>query len=100
MPHPETMVTRAIAPLQTNSGDSLMVCDLESGDILALNSTARAIWEAVAEPATIASICERLQRSFVVDEDDCVQAVAAALSEFERRGFVRMTPPGARADSL
>jgi hypothetical protein len=74
-----------------------MLCDLETGDILSLNATARAIWEATAKPVTIASLCETLQRRFAVDAAECLQDVTEALNEFERRKFVRMTPPGALA---
>jgi hypothetical protein len=75
-----------------------MLCDLETGDILSLNATARAIWEAIAEPVTVVAICETLQRRFAVDAAECLQDVTEALNEFEQRKFVRMTPPGALAD--
>lgn len=93
MRHPGTVVMRTHAPLETGVDDSLMLCDLQSGDILSLNATARAIWEAIADPVTIAAICETLQRRFAVDAAACRQDVTAALNEFERRKFVRMTPP-------
>ncbi|HUE11255.1 MAG TPA: PqqD family protein [Steroidobacteraceae bacterium] len=76
-----------------------MLFNVETADILSLNATARAIWEAIAEPVTIATVCETLQRRFVVDAAACLQDVAAALNEFERRGFVRITPPAEFADS-
>jgi hypothetical protein len=96
---PETMVTRASKPLESRIADGLMLCDLETGDILSLNATARALWEAIAEPVTISAICETVQRRFVVDEAQCLRDVTAALSEFERRGFVRITPAAPPASS-
>jgi hypothetical protein len=93
MLHQKTLVMRANAPLESQVEDGLMLCDLETGDILSLNPTARAIWEAIAEPVTIGAICQTLQRRFTVEEDKCLLDVTAALSEFERRKFVRITPP-------
>lgn len=89
----ETLVMRASKPLESVVADGLMLCNLETGDILSLNVTARAIWEAIAEPVTIATICETLRRRFIVDEVWCLRDVTTALSEFERRRFVRITPP-------
>jgi hypothetical protein len=93
MLHQKTMVMRANAPLESQVENGLILCDLETGDILSLNPTARAIWEAIAEPATVAAICETLQHRFIVEENECLLDVTAALSEFERRRFVRITPP-------
>lgn len=93
MRHPETIVMRANAPLESGINDCLMLCDLETGDILSLNATARAIWEAIAEPITLAGLCDALQRRFAVDDAQCLQDVTVALSEFERHRFVRLAPP-------
>jgi hypothetical protein len=105
MLEPDTLVARASKPLESQVADGLMLCDLESGDILSLNATARAIWEAIAAPTTIPAICETLRRLFIVDETECLRDVTAALSEFERRGFVQIKPyvelsvqPGAAID--
>ena len=93
MLQPTTMVVRAGEPFESLIADGLMLCHLETGDLLSLNATARAIWEAIAGPATIAAICETLQRRFVVGWTECLQDVTAAVNELEQRGFVRVTPP-------
>jgi hypothetical protein len=89
MLQPETVVMRTCKPLESLFLDGLLLCDMETGDVLSLNVTARAIWEAIAEPVTVAAICEALQRRFAVSEDQCLQDLTTALTEFERRGFVR-----------
>ena len=99
MRHSMTVVTRANAPLENGIDDCLMLCNLATGDILSLNATARAIWEAIAEPATITAICETLQRSFAVDAAECLRDVTEALNEFERRKFVQMRAPAELADA-
>jgi hypothetical protein len=92
MLQPETLIMRAGKPFESTVADGLMLCSLETSGILSLNVTARAIWEAIAEPVTILAICETLQRRFVVDEVECLRDVTVALSEFELRGFVRIMP--------
>jgi hypothetical protein len=92
MLQPETVVMRACKPLESLFADGLLLCDLETGDVISLNATAHAIWEAMAEPITIAAICEALQQRFAVSEDQCLRDLATALAEFERRRFVRMRP--------
>jgi hypothetical protein len=102
MLQPNTVVMRAGTSLETMIADGLMLCDLETGNLLSLNVTARAIWEAIAAPVTIAAISEALQRRFAVSEDQCLRDLTTALTEFDRRGFVQIRPaaelsPSARA---
>ena len=92
MLQPKTVVMRSCEPFESLFADGLLLCDLKTGDVLSLNATARAIWEAIAEPVTIATIGEALQRRFAVSEDQCLRDLTTALTEFERRGFVRITP--------
>jgi hypothetical protein len=93
MLQPKTVAMRAGKPLEGLIADGLMLCDVETGHLLSLNATARAIWEAIAKPATITAICEALQQRFAVSESQCLRDLTTALTEFERRGFVRITPP-------
>jgi hypothetical protein len=91
----KTVVMRAGKSFEALVADGLMLCDLETGNLLSLNVTARAIWEAMAAPVTIAAICEVLERRFAVSKDECLRDLTTALAEFERRGFVRTTPAAA-----
>jgi hypothetical protein len=102
MLQPKTVVMRAGKSFEAFVADGLMLCDLETGNLLSLNVTARAIWEAIAAPVTIAAISEALQRRFAVSEDECLRDLTTALAEFERRGFVQIAlaaelSPSARA---
>jgi len=96
---PATVVVRAIEPLESAIEDGLMLCDVETGDILTLNATARVIWEATADRVAISAICAKLQSRYAVEGAQCLEAVTAALNELELRGFVRLTPPGALVES-
>ncbi len=94
-----TIVSRANTPLESGINDCLMLCDLNTGDILSLNASARAIWEATAKPVTITKICETLQHRFAVDAAECLRDVTEALNEFERRKFIQMRPTSELTDT-
>jgi hypothetical protein len=93
MLHPESVVMRWTAPLETPQFESLFLCDIDTGEILALNVTARAIWEAIKHPITIKALCEILQCRFTVSEAECLQAVTETLGRFEQYKFARFASP-------
>jgi hypothetical protein len=88
----DPLVTRAAQPLETPFGDGLMLCDVGTGDTAALNVTAAAIWQAIAQPTAVSDVRRALQRQFAVDDATCAAAVESTLAELEARGFIRLTP--------
>ncbi len=54
-----------------------------------LNDTAAAIWDRLAEPATIDGLVDGLQEDFEVDRDRCESDVARCVADLTELGIVR-----------
>jgi Coenzyme PQQ synthesis protein D (PqqD) len=61
--------------------DSFVMINIDSGQYIALNATASAIWDALAEPRDEADIVSALLQRFDVDADDCRSAVSTMLAQ-------------------
>ncbi|HSX55949.1 MAG TPA: PqqD family protein [Sphingomonas sp.] len=63
--------------------DSYVMVNIESGTYVALNPTARAIWEALETPRTQAQVEASLLSQYAVAPDACSQSVTKALQEMQ-----------------
>lgn len=72
-----------------NLDDSIVMLDVESGRYVGLNKTAAAIWDALAEPATQATLQDVLLARFDVPVDQCAAAIERMLNEFEALGAIK-----------
>jgi hypothetical protein len=68
--------------------DSFVMVNIESGKFVALNVTATAVWDALAEPCSAGDIVDRLQRRFDVAPAECASAVDALLLQMRERSMV------------
>ena len=69
--------------------DSFVMINIESGSYVALNPTARAIWEALATPSTQAEVEAILLRQYDVAPETCAQSVARALQQMQAQQIAR-----------
>jgi hypothetical protein len=63
----------------TQVEDRFVMVGIESGDYVALNRTADAIWQALAEPRTVQELCDALCAQFEIAHDACAAAVENTL---------------------
>lgn len=65
--------------------DSFVMVNIDSGTYVALNPTARAIWEALATPATQSEVEASLLRHYDVAPETCARAVERTLHEMQEQ---------------
>ncbi len=63
--------------------DSFVMVNIGNGSYVALNQTARAVWDALDTPRTQTEIAATLTAQFDVAPDVCAAAVARTLAEME-----------------
>ncbi|WP_066662873.1 MULTISPECIES: PqqD family protein [unclassified Sphingomonas] len=63
--------------------DSFVMVNIGNGSYVALNETARAIWEVLDAPRTQAEIEASLRAQFDVTPDACTAAVTRTLADME-----------------
>lgn len=61
--------------------DSFVMVNIDSGKYVALNPTATAVWEALANPSDQTAIERALCGTFEVSPEDCHRSVSALLGQ-------------------
>jgi hypothetical protein len=69
--------------------DSLIFLDREGGYCYALNATGARIWDLIAEPVSISTICGKLCEEFAVDRQTCEADVLEILNSLRKAELVR-----------
>lgn len=86
----QTIVKRAERVLFTQLDDELLAIDGEQGFLYSLNETGGLIWDAIAEPALVSDVCDRLVEGFEADEATCQRAVIALLEQLCDAGLAEV----------
>jgi len=68
--------------------DSLIFLDREGGYCYALNATGTRIWDLIAEPVTVATVCESLCSEFAVEKEACERDVIEILNAMRKAELV------------
>lgn len=86
---PEDQIVRNDAVLGADVNEEVVLLDVESGRYFGMAETARAIWEALAAPITIADLCARLSEDYDAPAEQIGTETIAFLDHLEARGLVR-----------
>ena len=70
--------------------DSFVMVNIGNGSYVALNETARAIWDVIETPRSQAEIEASLTAQFDVTPDACTAAVTRTLAEMEVQQLARV----------
>ena len=65
--------------LTTTVAGELMAMSVQRGTCYGFNAVATRIWELLAEPRSLDSLCEQLLREYEVEEGDCRRDVERGL---------------------
>jgi translation initiation factor IF-2 len=71
----------------TQVDEEFVMINVESGRYVALNSTAAAVWELMADPQEENALVTRLTRDFDVDRETCALSVSRAMTRMKELGM-------------
>lgn len=74
--------------LSTQSGQEILMMNLERGTYVGLNPVAARIWELIETPCTIDALCDRLVEEFEVSPEVCRGETETVCRELARLGAV------------
>lgn len=89
--HATTVFRRSKEVQFTQLDDELLAVDAQAGYCYSLNETAGRVWELLAAPTTVASICSRLGREYTVDPGRCEREVIVLLRELSEAGLAQVS---------
>jgi Coenzyme PQQ synthesis protein D (PqqD) len=87
---PLTLVQRAQGLVFTQLDDELVAIDAPHDVGYALNESAGKVWELIAAPISVSTICARLRQEYRVDEQVCLGEVSALLQRLCDAGLVQI----------
>lgn len=88
----DAIVVRNESMPGTELEGAMVFLDVESGDYLRLDGTARAIWDHLERPLAVGELIGLLARRYSIDPDACARDVLPFLDELERSGLVSREP--------
>ncbi|MFA5964494.1 MAG: PqqD family protein [Sphingomonas sp.] len=77
--------------VSTEAEGSHVIFSVRSGNYIALNSTANAIWEALADPVSEAALGDVLFELYEVDRDTAAVAVTRTLRSLAELELIKAT---------
>lgn len=85
-----TVVAQTENLLTSELDGETVLMSLESAAYFGLDSTARHIWNLIAEPTRVADLCQRLVSDYEVERPECEEHVIAFLTEMNAQGLIRI----------
>ena len=86
------VLVRNDAELLTTVVDGELIgMSIEQGACYGLNGVGTRIWDLLAEPRSIASLCEQLIGEYQVNADQCLQEVLDLVEELRAEGLVTVS---------
>ena len=86
---PDVIVSRAANMPLSRIDDAYIAVDRNGGFCYSMNATTARIWELIASPKSVASICDSLCAEFDVDRAQCEQDVSSVLVHFREVGLIK-----------
>ena len=86
--HSGSIVQRARNILFSKLDDEMLAVDGEGGYCYSLNKSAGRVWELLAAPISVESVCELLCKDFDVDHETCERDVIELLQHLCEDGLV------------
>lgn len=76
--------------LATELEDEAVLLSIQKQCYFGLPTTSRRIWQLLAQPQTLDSICGTLQQEYAVDDTTCSREVTAFLDELNHENLIRI----------
>jgi hypothetical protein len=89
--HSSSIVRRAKEALFSRLDDKLLAIDAQAGFCYAMNETAGRVWDLIAMPTSIGTVCARLREEYAVDEATCLRDVTALLQDWCEAGLIKVS---------
>jgi hypothetical protein len=89
------MISRPGDWLSARIGDELEMMSAGKGNYIGMSEVGARIWEMIATPSDVDTLCAQLQQEYEVAPDVCRAEVETFLNELVKHGAVALDPPPA-----
>lgn len=84
----DSIVTASTGLMVSEVDGELVMMDIVKGTYYGLDPVAARIWQAVAQPTSIADVCAQMLAQYEVDPATCEAEVLAFVADLEKAGLV------------
>lgn len=86
----QSTVKRSPEPVSSEIDDELVILSIERGRYYGTELVGQRIWQLLAAPIRVDSLCDTLMAEFEVERDICEQEVLAFLDQLRREGLIEV----------
>ncbi len=86
----KTMVVQSKSFLTAEMDDDLVMMSLENNAYFGLDDIGKIIWETIAQPQTVDTLCKTLMTHYAVEKDVCMADTIAFLTELYDEKMVEL----------
>jgi hypothetical protein len=87
---PGAVITRTSEIPFVSLDEDMLAMDESAGKCYSLNVSAARVWDAIASPTSVGSVCESLCKEFAVDPETCLADVSELLFAMREAGLVEL----------
>lgn len=84
----DSTVSRNPDQISADLSDETVLMSLDTGRYYGMRAVAGRIWELLAEPRTVGSLCDALVKEYDVERDRCEREALAFVGELVQEGLV------------
>ena len=88
----DTHVVRSEDFITSTVDDDLVMMSLEKGIYYGLDAIGSQIWESIAQPVSVQTLCQQLMEKFEVEPAQCQADVLAFLNELLTEEMIHVVP--------
>ncbi|MEZ4590931.1 MAG: lasso peptide biosynthesis PqqD family chaperone [Chloroflexota bacterium] len=85
-----SQVVRSEDFITSTIDNDLVMMSLEKGTYYGLDAIGSHVWEQLAQPVTVQTLCHQLTEMFDVDLEQCQQDVLAFLTELQKENMIHV----------
>lgn len=86
----DTVVVQIEETITSDIGGETVMMSLENSAYYGLDTIGSRIWELIAQPISVSSLCDTLQTEFEVERDTCCQDVLELLNHLYKENLVQI----------
>ena len=85
-----SQVVRSEDFITSTIDNDLVMMSLEKGTYYGLDAVGSHVWDQLAQPVTVQTLCHQLTEMFDVDLEQCQQDVLAFLTELQKENMIHV----------
>ncbi len=89
----DTIITQGVGLVSSQIDGEIVMMSVDNEQYYGLDAVGSRIWELIAQPRSVSSVCETLLSEFQVDRDTCQRDVLNFVERLYAEKIIRLVTP-------